>query len=317
MGLASGLDTARLGGAFKNVLVADELVFDARVAVAAAKEPVKAVASYDAVLGQPTLTEVNADKRRARVQNAESLLKVLESWRRVGTGHLPPPSHLGAKERLPPWDASLRLASTDGLSLWCDDLGLRSLAELEGIPAFGTWALLEALSSTPGFTWLPTLTEMKTRLLRARICDVPISLQELEQEADDSDGTDMAVSYFLSRPYIWSLDSLDAFRWYLGRVRTMTEGPHRQQVPILLLHASYGWAAATPPSEQAGVLSQMLATTVLTVMDPTVTPTLLTASRYSVRDLGASAQPDPLPGAIGKMLNILEDTVGPGRARKC
>ena len=313
-GLASGLDTARLGSAFKAVLMADELVFDARTAVSSAKEPVRMVGNYDLLLDQPTLTDMTADQRLTKIQKAESVLQVLEGWRRVRSGHLPPPSHLGVTERLPPWDASIRLASTDGCALWCDDLGLRFLAELEGIPAFGTWALYEALSSIPGCTWLPAPIEIKTNLLRARIADVPISLNELEQGADDSAGPDVAVDYFLRRPQTWLLNAPDTFAWYLERVKTIGEGPHRQQVAVLLYHASYGWGTSVPASDQNAVLSELLAPTILTVMDPATTPKLVVASRYAAREIKSLAQRDPMPSAVYQILNILENMVGPGPA---
>ncbi len=203
LGIVSGLDINQFGTVFKSVRVADELLIDARWAVSVANAPVTAVLNYDPVLDRPTMTEINEDQRRTRIQMSESALEILSGWQSVTSGPLRlRPDH--DDDDLRPWDASLRVAtSVNNCALWCDDLALRAMAEAEGIPTFGTWALYEALAETSEPTWLPPATEVKMRLLRARIADVPISLPELTQAMDDSNGLDTAVASFLSRPQIW------------------------------------------------------------------------------------------------------------------
>ena len=58
-------------------------------------------------------------------------------------------------------------------------LSVSVLADADAIPTFGTWALHEALSTTPEGERLPTAHELKMRLLLAQIADIPISLPEL------------------------------------------------------------------------------------------------------------------------------------------
>ena len=315
LGVASGLDIRLLVNEFKAVLVADELVADARTAVTWAKEPVGAVGGYDSVFGRPTFTEIDEGQRRAMIKKAESISEILSGWQQVRSGHLLPPAYLDATERFKPWDASVRVASSlDGCALWCDDLALRSLAELEGIPTFGTWALHEALSSAPESTWPPPNTEMKMTLLRAQIADVPISLDELPQATDESDDSNIAVNCFLARPHVWTENPSDTFRWYLERVRQLGQGPHRQRVLGLLHAACHGWGAAVPTSARKSVIAGALGGTILIVSDPAITPQLLTASRYAANELDPRATPDPLPEAVKNMLKLLENAIGPKRA---
>ena len=314
LGVTSGLDLRQLSDEFKVVLVTDELVSDARTAVTWAKEPVVAFTGYDSVLDQPTITEIDEGQRRAMIEKAESVSEILSGWQQTRSGHLPPPVHLGAEERFKPWDSSVRVSSTDGCALWCDDLGLRTMAESEGIPTFGTWALLEALSSTPESTWPAPTTEMKMRLLRAQIADVPISLNDLSQTVDESDASNIAVNCLLARPHVWIENPSDTFGWCLERVRELCQGPHRQRVMGLLQAVCYGWGTVVPMSAQRAVVGGALGGAILIVSDPAMTPQLLTASRYATHELDPRAKPDPLPEAAHKMLKFLETAIGPNRA---
>ena len=214
LGVDSELDLPGLGDQFKSVLVADELSNDARIAILWAKEPVEGFAGYDTLLDRPTFTEIDQAQRHAMIEKAKTVSETLNGWQKARSGHLPPPEHLDAAERLKPWDASVRVAaSREGCALWCDDLALRSLAEQQGGPAFGTWALLEVLSSSPESIWPRPTTEIKMRLLKAQIADVPISLDELTQAADDTDDVRIAVNSCLARPRIWVENPQDALGW--------------------------------------------------------------------------------------------------------
>jgi hypothetical protein len=48
-------------------------------------------------------------------------------------------------DRFLPWLSALDLAKSRGLPLWCDDVGIRTLAMNDNVPTFGTAALLAAL----------------------------------------------------------------------------------------------------------------------------------------------------------------------------
>ena len=311
LGVASGLELDHLAKEFKTVLVADELISDARAAVASTQEPVTAVVGYDPVLRQPTMTEIDESQQQVMIEMAKSILKVLSRWRRINSSRLVPLTDLGEKEEyFKPWDASIRVALDKKCALWCDDLALRNMAELEGIPTFGTWALHEALHSTQKGKDLPTATETKMLLLRARIADVPISLDDLAQAADDSDGPDIAVQCFLSRPHTWNSNPSDTYRWYLERVRTMSTGAHRQRIPSLLLAACHGWGAAVPATSRTVTIGGVLAATLLIVGDPALTPVMLAATRYATNELDPGVGPDPLPDVLHHLLKNLEPGVG-------
>ncbi|MDE0122008.1 MAG: hypothetical protein OXS33_09795 [bacterium] len=316
VGSVLGLDTHRLSRVFKAVLAADELIADARIAVASAREPVAGFAFHDPALDQIVISEISEEQHRALIQKTESVLQILSGWQRVSSGPLPPPRELGgAEESLRPWDASIRVAlSTEGGALWCDDVALRGAAESVGIPSFGTWALYEELSTTHQHEWLPDPTALKMRLLRAGVADVPISLGELGRAADSREEPDIAVELFLRRPYVWSDRPINTLRWYLQRVKVMREGPHRKRVPMLLYQASYGWGTAVSDADRNAVISDVLGKTVLLVNDPAITPTLLGASRYAAKELSPTTRPDPLRDAAKKMVKILEASSAAGPA---
>ena len=208
LGIRADLDVGRMSTAFKSVLVADELTVDARMAVASARRLADAVLGYDPGLGDHTFTEFDDQQRDTARERAERALGVLSGWQSVKSSHLRSPEPVEEGD-FRPWDASVRVARAHGLALWCDDLALRGLAESQGITAFGTWALYETLASTARGSWLPAVTELKMRLLRAGIADVPISLSELEMAADFRDGPDAAIQHFLRRPLAWSRRSAE------------------------------------------------------------------------------------------------------------
>ena len=313
LGIASGLDVSRFGTVFKTVRVADELLIDARWAVSVARAPVAAVVGYDPVLDRPTMTEIDEGQRQERLKRAESALEILNGWQSVPSGPLPLLPHI-EEDGLRPWDTSLRVALSSRCVLWCDDLALRALAEAEGIPTFGTWALYETLSTTPEGTWLPPATEMKMRLLRAQIADVPISLPELTQATDDSDAPDTAVGSFLSRPQVWHDHSSEVFRWYLERIRELIRGPYQQWVPALLNASCLGLGAAVVPPNRQKAMGGLLAAASFNIGDPTMVPALVAASRYAANHLDPSAQLDPLPDAVKVLLTSLEAEIGTGPA---
>ncbi len=316
VGVHVDLDVLRMGAAFKSVLVAEELTVDARAAVAFASRPVEAVTGYDPGLGQPVVLEIDEEQRIAARRSADRVLELLEAWQSVRSGHLGPLVSVEDSEDISmrPWDASLRVARERECSLWCDDLALRSFAESEGIAAFGTWALYEVLLSLGEDAQLPQPDEMKMSLLRARIADVPISLEELDRAADDNDIPDIAIEHFLSRPLAWREDLTGTMTWYLRRFSALINGPHRMRALGLMYAASYGSGAAFDASVRQSSLGAHLALTLLNVRDPGIVPALLAATRYAGRELDPGTDVDPLQETVRLLLEVWEPEFGAGPA---
>ena len=313
VGIHSELDVGRMGAAFEEVLVADELLIDARMAVVSARRLADGVFSYDSGLGQPTFSEIDDQQRTAARERAERALGMLSGWRSVRSGDLPPPRELEG-DQFRPWDAAVRVALSNGCALWCDDLALRRLAESVGVDAFGTWALLEVLSPEDEWAWLPRIGEAKRRLLRAQIADVPISLQELSPPGDIDQEPDIVVQLFLRRPFSWSENLAETHDWYLRLFRNLVGGPHRQFAPGLLYAASYGLATAVEPSVRRPAVGSLLASSLAGISDPELVPILLAAARYAVRELDPAASLDPLKDAVRHLLAGWEPALGAGPA---
>ena len=230
LGIHAELDICRMDAAFSVVLVADELIIDARVTVEAAKRPRSAMLPYDLGLDGYTFMEIDDFQRAEAHTRAERAVQALSgiwtpcvppdvnssgapdeavetssgTWRQIHSERLPIREDAAvAPDLFRPWDAAIGVAWQHQCPLWCDDLSLRFLAEALGVRTFGTWALYEVLTSEPGGSWLPEALEMKMNLLRAGVADVPITLPEFDRALDDSDGPDIAAARYLNRPTVW------------------------------------------------------------------------------------------------------------------
>ena len=313
VGIHAELDVRRLGATFQSVLVGDELIFDARLAVVSARQPVAGYALYDPVLRQATMSVVDEHQHTAMRERTERALEVLDDWQNVTSGPLSPPEGV-EEDNLRPWDASIRVALDRECALWCDDIALRILAESAGIASFSTWALYEALCSTPMGESLPQPLEMKARLLRARIADVPISLSELAEAAGQHDSPDEIVGAYLGRPLPWSRDLTETTDWFLERISGLTAEEHHQRVPGLLYAAAYGLGAAADAPRRNDATGALLAATIRRVADPSMVPALLAASRHAARQLNPRSEEDPLECAVRNLLSALERAIGAGLA---
>ena len=179
------------------------------------------------------------------------------------------------------------------------------MAAAAGVPAFGTYALYEALSASDEAGDLPGQTEMKMRLLRARIADVPIGIGVLAEAADDSEGPDPAIALFLGRPASWSDNPEDVLNWYLGRAAALMAGPHSEHLAGLLIASCCGLGAAVAPEHRTSAIGRVLADTLWQINDPAMTPVLLEASRLAGRLIDLAADLDPLEYATRRLVEIL------------
>ena len=312
LGMHARLDVVRMGAAFHRVLIADELLTDARDAVTSAGTPAAAYAGYEPLVDDVVVSRVEPEELEQAVEAVQQVAATLSCWQRVVSSRL---QFAGRVQHpgLRPWDSSLRVASSKDCPLWCDDVALRRLAESEGIPTFGTYALYEVLALQQGNDWLPSPVEMKMRLLRAQIADVPISLQELCEAADDSDGPDVAVGSYLGRPFSW-LNPSETFAWYQHRVEMMMSTSSKQGIPGLLFNAAHGLGSAVGPEGRQAAMGRILAASLWTVQDPTMSPMLLMCSRFAARRIDPVADVDPLPDAVAELLAFLENELDAGTA---
>lgn len=100
------------------------------------------------------------------------------------------------------WLTPIQLAAALRLPLWSDDVAVRSIALSEGIPVFGTCALLTVLTQAsliPDTSHQDTLT-----LARARVVDLPLSPEDLLNLAGDDGWVPGAASMIIGRPAQWN-----------------------------------------------------------------------------------------------------------------
>lgn len=117
------------------------------------------------------------------------------------------------------WLDALELAGREGISLWSDDLALRSLARSLGIPAFGTVNLVEGLrqgvmdglDDTTAVAELALQQHAFVRALFSKgVVDQPLTLDDLLEQIETESAAPGVATVVLSRPAWWrSQGSID------------------------------------------------------------------------------------------------------------
>ena len=306
----AGLNDESIDTQFWRIYVADELLTDARAAVLSAGMPITGFATHDPVFDQLSFIEPHEQRELGR-NRTEAMLKRMLNWYSVPSANIT--AHwTNDGDHLRPWDASLRVALERGCALWCDDLALRQWAIAEGIPAFGTFALYEALVDADA-NGVRSLDAIKPDLLRSRISDIPMTWPELTDLANESSELDPAILRFLERPASWT-SPRQMLEWCLDQFKETNEIEGRRRVVQLLNSASTGAGLVGDPNVANRVLVSLLAYSIARADDADVTPALLASSKYACRSIDPSGSLDVLVPAVNSVWKVFNSSLKPAEA---
>ena len=300
----TALSLDRLAGVFGRVLVPDQLLADASLAVAQAKTRGDATMWYESAVDQVAFREFSQLEKDRMVESAERVVAALKKRQRAASGGVRPEWYPDSVIEPFVWDAALRVAAVRGCALWCDDAALRHLAETLGIATFGTYALYEVLDGQPESDTLPGSLDTRIDLLRAHIADVPINWTELAEGCDDSDGPDPAWDLWFSRPAAWRDPAVAA--GFAHRVRVLQDR-WVQHMPNLVHAACRGLGAAAVDGDRKRALGWVLAGVLLELNDPApLAAGLVHAARAAAAGRDERSQIDPLPAGAEILLAAYE-----------
>ena len=190
----------QLIGALDTVVTTDQLYQDALRAKESLALQTELTLGWDEVAQRPAIHAAEAGELERLRSLSVRIVEVLRSIARVPRPELrcfPIPGKQGRQ-----WLTAPDYAKEHGLVLWSDDRVLRSIARSEGVPAFGTLDLLDAMAAT-GRLGTREVLLVKADLLRNCYVDIDFST-ELFSAAALADGwRAKAVASAMSRPQAW------------------------------------------------------------------------------------------------------------------
>lgn len=200
-----------------------------------------------------------------------------------------------------PWVGPLDYAKHHGIPLYSDDAALRAVARGEGVAAFGTLALLEALVEQ-GATI--DLTGLYLSLRRACIVDLPFNAVHVRQLAEEIRWTTPSpASLSLTRPAFWEArqPALDLFTEILKKAAEAVP----QSVPGWLYAGLVGACRGT--SDVPGLLraaTLLIRAVGATNADPRAFVSLVEAAQEAAHLI---AMPDPVDAALRWLFERVKD----------
>lgn len=204
------------------------------------------------------------------------------------------------------WLAALDMAKARGLPLWCDDLGLRTLAANDGVATFGTTALIAALADASQLE--PAAAQGALRQLREEYAvDLPLDEGWLRLSAASEDWRAGPAAFYFTRPAAW-LDLEGAYAlWSELAQSAATAEPVR--VAGWVHAAAYGVSGAVAP-DKAGTIMGVIAAKGIAAAN--FDGEALAACAARVREVALAAGiPNPVPSMIATLLRYLTGAVGP------
>ena len=277
---------------FSEILLATELLADIRAAEHVASVPASGTMGFNPATGDIWASETDPQQVQVISDGIGEILFLASRCAHVESTSLTMPESTDVPSQLAPWDASLRVAQSRGCALWTDDAFMRALARLFGVPAFGTYALFEALISTSVAADLPSDLEFKRSLIRSRVADVPLTWAELEA-IHEQDGLG-SVGFVLERPSSW-VNPIRTFRWFRQTLRRLNDEGDAEAAPYVLFSATLGACRATDKDGLPSIAGSLLSAALLVGLPHAFVPELVVASRAACRTLTFDSEIDPLP----------------------
>jgi hypothetical protein len=202
------------------------------------------------------------------------------------------------------WSAAIRMAKDRGLALIADDVALRHVARLEGVPSFGTLALLTTLVED-GVLSDSALESALERLQQIAAADLPL-LDEFHSIAVREEWKPVGYAGFLlTRPATWSPPSR-GLEIYMDLIHKM---PVRdiESITDWCALAANGMALSVPAPLVVVSIGSLVAWTTLDWKGPEALPLLLAKTRRVVSEFAPGA--DLLRDVIQRVTSTLRQIV--------
>ena len=228
---------------------------------------------WDLASGRPTFVEYDTAITDRWAADAEKLSATLERCDIITD-----PPYDGDPRSLM-WTSPIRAARERGASLIADDAALRATARSEGVAAFGSLQLLEALI---GSGRLPSsaLEDSYHRLMQVRAAELPLLDRLLDIARDEGWKPTGYAAFMLARPTTWTPPSIG---WQKYR-NLITALPQKKPDEIggWCGSALSGLCLVTSPQTLPTAAAALVAWTTLELRDAAVLPPLLAAAEQVV-----------------------------------
>jgi 5'-methylthioadenosine/S-adenosylhomocysteine nucleosidase len=309
LGLAS-LDPGELLANFSRVLVPGVVLDDAIAAREFLSLRSTALMGWDAASNRPTLTEFSEEQAEGWAVEAVALVDRLRAYCEVFSPRGPDQGGRVVPERARPWALPVEAARKKGLPLYSDDFVLRAMARSEGVPAFGTLSLLNALADN-GRIEENFLRDATMSLRRNYAADLPFDAEQILALAAEDGWQAGPGAFAFARPALWQ-DPQRALSLYQECMREVLRHDETA-LPAWCASATAGFARGLPAPVAAQRAGTILAYTILmgSVLSGGLRADLfspsLQASRRAARALGLE---DTLPPAVEVLKGMMEEAFG-------
>lgn len=214
-------------------------------------------------------------------------------------------------DRFLPWLSALDMAKARGLALWCDDLGLRTLATNDGVRTFGTSALLAALAAE-GRVEPGTVRGALRQLREANVVDLPLDAEWLRLSAASEQWRPGPAAFHFTRAASW-LGFEEAYALWAELAQSAARA-EPVRVAGWVHAAAFGVVGAVAADKAPGILS-VLAARGIAAAGFDAEAIAACAARVREVALGAGL-PNPVPTLMGMLLRELMEAIGPEAAAR-
>lgn len=210
-----------------------------------------------------------------------------------------------------PWLSALDMAKARRLPLWCDDLGVRTLAANDEIPTFGTTALIAALVASGMLDSGAAQTALRG-LRQEYAVDLPLDADWLRWSAASDEWRPGPATFYFTRQAAW-LDFDQAYAiWSELAQSAASAEPIR--VAGWVHAAAHGICGAVVADKAPAIVAGMAARGVAAAE---LDGEALAACAARVREVAlAAGLQNPVPAMIALLLRYLTTAVGPDAAAR-
>ncbi|TNC19410.1 PIN domain-containing protein [Amycolatopsis alkalitolerans] len=297
----------QLVGAFTRILTTEDSQLDLARAVDQGTPQASGTLGWEVNAGRPTFEELNEEEldrlgqKLAWMRDTANTFAVADVARRMGDDGVP--------RDVEPWMSVLQSAKQNGNALWADDVGLRTLAQNEGVPSFSTLSLLRALCVRAVIP-LPVVTQVTEVLRNECHVDFPLDESWISRTVASEGWRSEAVILTFSRATTWA-DLAATFPVWRRLVSELAVSDS-EALPMWVWAAGTGIVAAVNRVRCPELLAGVLVTAVLaSSLDPDIFSACAAACRQ-VATAASLAAPTEL--AAAHLFDLLKQRVGPAAA---